>query len=371
MEDSIWQALAGPDAAPPTLDGTLEAEACVIGLGGSGLAALKELTRRGVDSIGIDAGGVAAGAAGRNGGFLLAGLAHFHHDLADRVGRERATSCYRATMQGLAEMVEETPSAVRQTGSLRIAVDERELSDCKAQRDAMRRDGLPVEDWSGDEGEGLLFPDDCSFQPVERCRQLAAECLAAGARLRITAASAFGDGRVVCVGGEVRTKLVLICVDGGLSQLVPSLSSVVRSARLQMAATGAIAPRLRRPVYRRYGFDYCQQLPTGELVVGGARDVGGAAEWTTELETTPGVQSAIDRIVREVGGREIPVVRRWAGIVGYTESGLPVVRELEPGVFVAGGYCGTGNVVGRLAARSLVSLALDGRDELAGLLDAG
>jgi glycine/D-amino acid oxidase-like deaminating enzyme len=49
----------------------------VIGLGGSGLAAVLEARSLGLSVIGIDAGMVAGGAAGRNGGFLLEGTASF------------------------------------------------------------------------------------------------------------------------------------------------------------------------------------------------------------------------------------------------------------------------------------------------------
>lgn len=37
--------------------------------------------------IGIDAEDVGAGAAGRNGGFLLAGLAEFYHDAVKKFGK--------------------------------------------------------------------------------------------------------------------------------------------------------------------------------------------------------------------------------------------------------------------------------------------
>ena len=45
----------------------LRAQVCVVGLGGSGLAALEELRTRGVEVVGVDAVAVGAGAAGRNG----------------------------------------------------------------------------------------------------------------------------------------------------------------------------------------------------------------------------------------------------------------------------------------------------------------
>jgi glycine/D-amino acid oxidase-like deaminating enzyme len=45
------------------------------------------------------------------------------------------------------------------------------------------------------------------------------------------------------------------------------------------------------------------------------------------------------------------------------------VREVAPRLFVAGGYNGTGNVVGAIAARGLVALALEGHSRLAALFD--
>lgn len=49
------------------LSGLVHAPACVLGLGGSSLAALDELRARGVEAVGVDAVAVGAGAAGRNG----------------------------------------------------------------------------------------------------------------------------------------------------------------------------------------------------------------------------------------------------------------------------------------------------------------
>ncbi|MHB1988733.1 MAG: NAD(P)/FAD-dependent oxidoreductase [Acidimicrobiales bacterium] len=372
MADSLWDDIAAPGPETTTLCERIVTEVCVIGLGGTGLAALKELVCRGVDAVGLDEVGVAGGAAGRNGGFLLAGLAAFHHNAVSRHGRARAVSCYRETEQALAEMVAETPSAIVRNGSLRIASGVEELADCQLQLASMRADGLPVEPWSGQEGEeGLYFPGDASLQPAERCRELARHCTAGGARLfGQTPVVHVEPGKVRCLGGEVRCQAVLVCVDGRLDILLPALASSVRSARLQMLATAATPSVIAaRPVYRRYGYDYYQQLPGGQLVVGGARDVGGDAEWTVAAETSAPVQGALDRLCVETIGVDLAVTHRWAGVVGYTRSGLPLVREYAPGLFVAGGYCGTGNVIGRIAGRALVELALDGHSKAAQLFD--
>ena len=152
-DDEPWPAL-------PALDADVEADVCVVGLGGSGLTCVGELRRRGARVVGLDAGPVGGGAAGRNGGFLLAGLAAFHHDAVAAIGRERARALYRLTIAEIERIAAETPEAVRRVGSLRIAASAEEAEDCARQRAAMEADGLPVEPYEGPEGRGLLIPTD-------------------------------------------------------------------------------------------------------------------------------------------------------------------------------------------------------------------
>lgn len=64
---------------------------------------------------------------------------------------------------------------------------------------------------------------------------------------------------------------VLVAVDGRLECLLPELKGRVRTARLQMLATAPVAMRYTRPVYRRWGYDYWQQLPDGRIALGDAR----------------------------------------------------------------------------------------------------
>jgi len=85
-----------PGLAP--LPGDRTADACVVGLGGSGLAAVAALVERGLSVVGIDAGRVAAGAAGRNGGFLLGGPAAYLHTAFALWGEAAAVQLYRDTL---------------------------------------------------------------------------------------------------------------------------------------------------------------------------------------------------------------------------------------------------------------------------------
>ena len=355
----LWAEDPGLDL--PRLTGTRTADVCVVGLGGSGLAAVHELLRLGRRVVALDAGPVAGGAAGRNGGFLLAGPADFHHDAVARHGRERAVRLYRLTLDEIDRIARETPHAVRRAGSIRLAASPEEVEDCRAQLDAMRADGLPAEWYDGALGTGLRIPTDGAFQPMARAHALARGALGAGAALfaRSPAVSIVGD-EVVAPEGRVRCRAVVVAVDGGLDRLLPELAPRVRTARLQMLATAPTDEvRVPCPVYARWGYDYWQQDAAGRVALGGCRDLAMEDEWTHDASPTPFVQDALDRVLRErVGVRAAAVTHRWAASVGYTDEGLPVLTEARPGVWAVGGYCGTGNVVGALCGRAAARRAV-------------
>ncbi len=340
----------------------LKVDCCVVGLGGSGLAAVHALLDMGQRVAAIDAIGVAPGAAGRNGGFLLAGTAAFHHDAVAALGRDRAASLYRQTLGELDALETDTPDVVIRRGSLRIASDHAELADCTRQFDAMSRDDLPVERYVGPEGEGLLFPFDGVFNPGLRCDVLAARAIARGALLHAPAqADAIHPGLVRAGGHQIHCRHVFVLVDGGLATILPELSGVVRTARLQMVATAPIGRRIwPRPVYYRHGYEYWQQLEDTSVLVGGFRDRAGESEWTEHAGPGDAVQSRLDTFVRDHLGVTEPITHRWAASVGFTGGVLPYVGEVRPGVWAAGGYNGTGNVIGAICGRGLAELAVTG-----------
>jgi glycine/D-amino acid oxidase-like deaminating enzyme len=113
-------------------------------------------------------------------------------------------------------------------------------------------------------------------------------------------------------------------------------------------------------MYYRDGYEYWQQLPDGRIALGGFRDRGGDGEWTHDGSPSAVVQQHLERFLREHLGVQAPITHRWAASAGYTETGLPVIAQVREHVWALGGYCGTGNVIGALAARGVAAAALDG-----------
>lgn len=332
---------------------------CVVGLGGSGLAAIDEFLRLGASVVGLDAGVVGGAAAGRNGGLLRAGCSLFHHDARDRYGTERARRIHAATVEERERILRELPEVARRCGYLRLAHDDAEEADCRSHLEALRADAFRAEWYDGHLGSGLLVTDDAAIDPRERCRREAGSVAARGVRLfEHTAALELRDGVVMTAAGRVRCGAIVVAVDGALPAILPELAGRVWPMRLQMLASGPHEPgALPHAIGTRWGWDYAQQLPDGRIAFGGCRDVGGDAERTASAEPTVEVQQAIERRFTEVTGLHAAVTHRWAATVGYTASGLPVLDEVRPRVWAAGGYCGTGNLLGAVCGRAAARLA--------------
>ena len=113
-------------------------------------------------------------------------------------------------------------------------------------------------------------------------------------------------------------------------------------------------------MYGRWGYDYAQQSDDGRLFVGGGRDRFVEQEWTADVTPTPGVQDYLDGLAERMAGEPVRVSSRWAASVGYTSDGRPLCTQVADGVVAIGGYNGTGNLVGPVAARAAVALAVDG-----------
>lgn len=343
----------------------------VVGGGVTGCACALALAERGLRVRLHDEREIAAGASGRNGGFALRGAPAPFDVTAESVGEERALAIWRWTEQALDRMEALAGDAFRRTGSLRLAVDDEERQELRAEHDAMRAAGIDV-DWvdevepplAGRYAAALRHPPDGVLQPARWVRRLAAMAAAAGVDVREhsrLASAAGADGATV-----------VVCTDGYPSGLLGEIEGLIVPTRGQVVVTEPIeGRRYEVPHYGRHGFDYWHQTPDGRIVAGGFRDTSLATEFTAVEDVTPPVQAALESFVASLAGRPLRVDYRWAGIFGMVLDFLPVVGRV-PGseeVWVAGGYSGHGNVLG-LACGELVARAVVGdSDPLLELFD--
>ncbi|MCX5529750.1 FAD-binding oxidoreductase [Streptomyces sp. NBC_00006] len=365
-------------AGLPPLKGDVTAGACVVGLGGSGLAAVDALLDRGLSVVGLDAGRVAAGAAGRNGGILSGGGAMSLASEANGVPRAVRIALHHDSDAELRRLEAQLgPAVVERAPLYRIAgfvrgprddaeraVEAEQLAALRADAAVMREAGIPVEDYEGVLGRGLVLPNRARINPAVRALKLADHCLKRGARLYENShVTGIESGAVHTGQGTVRARVVLVAVDGKLDAILPQLSDAVHSVRLQMLATEPLSRRiLDGPLGCRDGFEWMQQDADGRLLIGGGRDQYESAEYTLDDHPTAPVQRWIDQQAERAAGEPVRVTHRWAASVGYTSDQRALCLPVHDGVMAVGGYSGSGNLVGPLAARTAVGRLLDGAD---------
>jgi gamma-glutamylputrescine oxidase len=286
------------------------------------------------------------------------------YDTAQReLGREWAAALWRFSEDALDRLVGLAEGTFRRTGSVRLACGERERADLEAEYRALRADGFEAE-WldelttpGGARFSGaIVHPSDGAVQPAAWVRRLARLAAEAGVEIR-------QQSRVEALD-DLEAEQIVVATDGYTRGLVPALDAAIRPTRGQVLVTAPLPTLVfGRPHYARHGYDYWQQTPDRRLVIGGQRDANIDAEWTAEEEPTETIQRRIEELAGTLVGSLPAVTHRWCGIFGSTADLLPLVGEVpgRPGVWVAAGYSGHGNVLG-LACGELVADAMIGRD---------
>jgi len=334
--------------------GTLPAAADVLVIGGgiTGVSLLHHLALRGLSAVLVERSHLAAGASGRNAGFLLAGVADNYADAVRTFGRSEARSIWALTIENHDRQIEAIGPAFvghRRLGSLTLAASPEEARALEESCELLREDGFEAT-W---DGHGLLNPRDGEVDPALLVGALA------GTRRNGSIVEGVGvtalEGTTVHAGAQsCQAGVVILATNGFTSQLVPALE--IQPTRAQMLATSPVDQRVcERPTYSHFGYRYWRQMPSGEVLVGGWRDTSKETEFGLDSQPTPAIQAHLESKARELAAK-VEVTHRWAGIMGFTKSGLPIVGPVDgrKNVYVCAGYNGHGMGFAFMSAQKLV-----------------
>lgn len=358
----------------------IQTDVAVIGAGIAGLSCALWLRRRGVRVVVLERGTVGCGASTRNAGFLMRGPAE-NYALASRTwGRQTARRLWQLNEENLALLYAEGAGALasyRPTPSCLVAFEEEEAEQLRESAGMLEEDGFAVR-WvtRGDDTMwrrgralgGLVNPTDGSCNPVELVAMLRKVC-GADVFEQQEVVSIEGDGDAVCVrtpDGIVRAARAMVCTNAYVSLLLDAMEGVVTPRRGQMFAAEAKGVRLDCCYYANHGSEYFRLAPDGMLVVGGCRTRFAEAEVGFEDRTTDQVQRALETFASAVLGVSFEVRARWAGTMGFSPDGLPLVGPVAgawaPGaVWFCGGFTGHGMSMAFVTARDAVEAMMGGK----------
>ncbi len=387
MSTSFW--LDEPYAPRPPLAGTVRTDVAILGGGLTGAAAAWYLRERGVQAAVVDRGPLAAGATGRNAGFLLAGTSQCYAMAVRSHGRERARRLWEISrdnhglVSGLIE-AERIDCLYARRGSYTLALSGNEAEALGKSARLLADDGLRAEFLDDTEvgrlfpgagfKAGLFHPEDGEIHPVRFVRGLAAAAERRGARFfensAVTAVE-HGADRVALVtpAGRLEASMLLLASNAWTPLLHAFFEGTIVGVRGQMLATEPCPRRiLPAPVYADFGFEYFRQLPDGRLLVGGGRRAALDAELSYAERPTDPVQAAIETFFFSCfpEARSLKITHRWAGIMGFSCDELPSVGPV-PGtanVYAAAGYHGHGLAFAVASAQAVAEMMTRGRSTL-------
>jgi gamma-glutamylputrescine oxidase len=354
--------MTAPFWAPPPerYPGSLpeKADVLIVGGGIAGTSLLWHLERRRIDAVLVERQHIAWGASGRNAGFLLAGVASSYAEAVRAYGRNKAREVWEITNENHDRMLEAARGqdvGHRRLGSAIVPSGDEERALLVESQHLLTEDGFQAR-W---DGTRLVNPRDGEIDPSRMVAALARQARAGAVREGVGVTGLRSRARdVIVTSGEVECEagVVILATNGYTSQLLPEVK--IRPTRAQMIATASESRRLvDMPVYSHFGYRYWRQLRSGEVLIGGWRDTALEAEKTFDDEPTSEIQEKLDRAVRELGVTS-EVTHRWAGTMGFTESGLPMAGPLEemPNVYICAGFTGHGMGFAFMTAKKVAEM---------------
>jgi glycine/D-amino acid oxidase-like deaminating enzyme len=372
MTVSIWQA-----------DGTQrrrDVDMVIVGGGLVGCCAAYFASQAGREVVMTDTLDLGLGASSRNAGFMITGLDTYYHHAVERYGSDVVREMWalsRTTHAHLRHFMRQSPFPVPldECGSLLLAESQAEARDLELAARALEADGIQVGYHSHDPlGRGYYAaieqPQDAAVQPYELVRvifaQSGAHALIANNEVyRITQES---DDSVIVYTRQyiLRARYVLLCTNAYSPHIDPYFVGKVIPTRAQCLVTEPLknGPVINTCGYSDYGYMYYRTTFDGRLLVGGGRKQNKALENdTTDDRITAPVQDVLENYLRAKFPEVTePVAQRWAGIMGFSVDGLPLVGTLpgRPRVGFAVGFHGHGLALGAGTAERAVDLLLKG-----------
>ena len=330
----------------------------VIGGGIAGTSLMHHLARRRFSAVLVESRHLAFGASGRNAGFLLAGVADCYAEAVRIFGRSKAREVWQITDENHDRMIEAVAGVdvgYRRLGSATLASGSEEHARLEESAQLLKDDGFSAH-W---DGSRLLNPRDGEVDPAAVVGALAGRLRAGTIReaVEVTAIEPAGEEVTVRAGeSECRAGVVILATNGYTSLLLPQVK--IQPTRAQMIASAPISRTVCDiPTYSHFGYRFWRQLPSGEVLIGGWRDASMESELGYDDEPTDQIQEHLDRKLEEMSpGAE--VTNRWAGIMGFTETGLPLVGPVEgmKNVYTCAGFNGHGMGFAFMSAMRLVEM---------------
>ncbi len=327
----------------------------------------------------IEKSRVGFGASGRNAGFITCGSVEHFNRMINKHGLEQATAIWKfseTNLHLLKEHIIEDGGAeleFEHNGAYSLAAQPNEFEELKSVAATMNKLKIQTEIFTADEIRervgpqgfvgGIKYVDDASVNPVKLLNKL---------RLRVKAdifegveaykieQNSSGTRILKTDAGDFEAPMILMNLNGFSSNLHPWFKDKIYATRAQCLMFEPVKRFMDGPCYANFYLDYFRQLPTGQLLIGGFRQI----EKETEVGYSEHITEPIQNALHEFVVKHLPqytnakVTHRWGGIMGFARDGEPMIGSIpdDQQIFFAGGYTGHGMGLAFHTGKQLVNL---------------
>jgi glycine/D-amino acid oxidase-like deaminating enzyme len=315
----------------------------------------------------IEKSRLAFGASGRNAGFITCGSVEHFNRMINKHGLDQATEIWKFAQENLRLLKEEVIQGsgkdleFEHNGAYSLAAQENEYEELKKCAAIMNKlnirteiyNSAEVRERAGAEGfvGGIKYLDDACINPVKLVNKLRSKVnvdLYEGTEaFKLEVARDDENMRTVRTDiGDFTAPMILLNLNGYSSTLHPWFKDKIYPTRGQCLMMAPVKRFMEGPCYANFYLDYFRQLPGGQLLIGGFRQV----EKETEVGISDHITEPIQNALHEFVCKHLPqfkdseVTHRWSGVMGFAKDGEPMVGSIpdDPQIFFAGGYTAHG-----------------------------
>jgi glycine/D-amino acid oxidase-like deaminating enzyme len=388
---SLWLDTLGEPIVPQApLEGSVDCDVAIVGAGFIGLWTAYSLIRAdpALRVVVLEAEIAGYGAAGRNAGFVSAGISG-EARVYDRGagGRDGVIRAERAMIDAVDEVgrvvaEEEIDCGWVKSGSLRVATSRPQLERLHAGLAGRRARGILEEDmWMLDADQvaervriagvlgGAYTPHCARVHPGRLVRGLARACVGRGVRLyERTRVRSIAGGHVACAEGRVQAEIVVratesytVRLPGQRRAFLPMYSHMLATEPLPDEVWERIGWAGCEPVADQHHlFAYAQRTVDGRIAMGGRGApyrAGSAIREADELR--PQIHDRLEGDLRRwfPAAADAAISHRWGGPLAIPRDwSMGIGCDHAAGSAWAGGLGGHGVVASNLCGRTLADL---------------
>ncbi len=322
---------------------------------------------------------VAFGASGRNAGFITCGSVEHFNRMINKHGLEQATQIWKFAEENLnllkQEIIQDGGAELEfeQNGAYSLAAQPNEFEELKLVAATMNKLNIPAEIYSAEEIRervgpqgfvgGIKYVDDASVNPVKlvnKIRSLIKADIFEGVEAFRIEENSAGTRILKTDAGDFEAPMILMNLNGFSANLHPWFKDKIYATRAQCLMFEPVKRFMDGPCYANFYLDYFRQLPTGQLLIGGFRQIEKETEVGYSDHITDPIQNALHQFVvtHLPEYKDARVTHRWGGIMGFAKDGEPMIGSIpdDQQVFFAGGYTGHGLGLAFHTGKQLVNL---------------